>query len=358
MVDNSPQNKNIFNIKNQKNKNEIVGFKPNLQHICLTFFTIIFVISIMFFLKPENRIYEKVKMAGNGEFKSASSTMIDENNYLVIDGQCGNLQPEIYNWKENKFSKTKNKIPQEYIPYNHNALKLKNEKILIVANYSIITKNVNKNFVMIYDNDNQTFTPLENTDLSKLYSGNNSQLFLTNNGNILLFNKHKLLVSIYYFNSKNFSLIQSNNIDNFDLFDVTQINENEILLYGKNGINYLYNLKNNTYKISKDFEQINRKLQTLQESKYVLGWEKPIFMQNGDIVFFDTFMYGKKRKPNKVYSKKQNKLILINDFKYPREDYSTILLPNDTILIFGGTCGNRASAYPFNNTEIYKNRKD
>lgn len=66
-------------------------------------------------------------------------------------------------------------------------------------------------------------------------------------------------------------------------------------------------------------------------------------------------MYGQKRKPNMVYSKKKNELIPINDFKYPREEYSTILIPDDKIIILGGTCGNSASHYPFNVVEIYKN---
>lgn len=349
--------------KDEKSKN--VGSRPNLQATGYKLFifviSIIIIIKILFFCIPRKKIYLNGKMAGNGEFKSASATMIDRENYLLVDGQCGTTQAEIYNWVENKFLKTKNKIPQEYIPWNHSALKLKNGNILLVTNNHFITKNGNKNFVIIYDNYNQTFIPYENTDLSKLFiSVNYSSLLLVNNGNILLFNNNEKNAStmIYYFISKDFHLIQSNKIDDFQLFEAKQINENEILLYGKKGINYIYNLKDNTIKIDEENKQINPKLQSLKESKYILGWEKVIYMQNGDIVFLDPFLYGKKQRPNKLYSKKNKKLITINDFKYPREDYSTILLPNDTILIFGGTCGNKASKYPYNTVEIYKNRKD
>ena len=318
-------------------------------------FLIIVILSVISFL-PQKRIFEYGQMAGNGEFKSASVTMLNEDNYLVVDGKCGTLQPEIYNLKENKFYKTKNKIPYEYMPWGHSSLKLKNGNILIVVNNHFITKYGDKNFVLIYDSNKQTFTPYENTDLSKSYFNVDfSALLSANNGNILLFNKNEKnkTTEVSYFSLKDFSLIQTNKIDNFELFEAKQINENDILLYGKNGINYIYNIKDNSCKISEAYE-VNPKLQLLKESNYPLGWEKPIFLSNGDIVFFDTFMNGKKIKPNMVYSKSKNKLIRINDFKYPREDFSVILLPDDTILIFGGTCGNSASQYPFNNVEIYK----
>ena len=356
-----------------KNNDKCKGcFKKTVQNPTLTkgyklFVIVILIIIItkmLFTLFPKQYIYLNGEMAGNGEFKSASATMIDNENYLLVDAKCGNTQAEIYNWVQNKFTKTKNKIPIEYIPWNHSALKLKNGNILLVVNNKFITKNDNKNFVILYDSHNQTFISYEKTDLSKLYmSVDASSLLLANNGNILLFNKtnNKLLekiTDIYYFNQKNFSLIQSNKIGNFDLFEAKQIGENKILLYGKNGINYIYNLKDNTIKIDAKKEHVNLKLQSLKESKYHIGWEKVIYMKNGDIVFLDPFLHGKKLQNNKLYSKKYQKLININDFKYPREDYATILLPNETILIFGGTCGNSASQYPYNTVEIYKNRED
>ena len=342
------------------NKNIFVQFLDwcKSSFLPLTILSVIILILLcLYFLAPQKRIFENGQMAGKGEFKSASVTMIDKDNYLLIDGQCGTRQPEIYNWKENKFYKTKNKIPNEYIPWYHSSLKLKNGNILLVANNHFITKDGDKNFVLIFDTNNQTFTPYENTDLSKLYLSVDFSKFLSlDNGNILLFNKNdkKSTTEVFYFNSKDFSLINSDIIDNFELFEAKQINENEIILYGKNSRNYIYNLKDNSCKISEEYKHINPKLQALKESNYPLGWEKPIYLSNGDIVFFDTFMNGKKIKPNMVYSKNENKLVRINDFKYPREDFSTILLPNDTILIFGGTCGNSASQNPFNVVEIYK----
>lgn len=134
--------------------------------------------------------------------------------------------------------------------------------------------------------------------MSKKYlSVDFSKFLLENNGNILLFNKNEKAGStaIYLFNSKDFSLIQSNNIDNFALFEAKQINENEILLYSNDGTtNYIYNVLNNSCKKSEKYKQINPKLQVLKNIKYQLGWEKPIYLSNGDIVFLIILCMDKK----------------------------------------------------------------
>ena len=338
------ENKNIENNQEENQNREECNktWWKKLLRVNLKIFATLFIITILItlYISFKKQVVISGEMSTNGEFRNASISKINDDTYLIIDGSCGNKQPELYIESENRFIKAPFKLEHDY--YLHNTLKLKNNNILIVGT----------NFTEIFDVNSYNFNKLENTVFSDIYKKNvvndifNDIFFLTDNGNIILLTTNNINGTwIYYINSKDFSLINKLFIDKFEILYIKQINENEVLLDGVN-TNYIYNLKTNSVRET-SLSSIKNKILKQYIKQEIRNLVHVVNMGKNTLIL-DNSGKGNNRK----LSLKYNIIIPFPDFSYYRKEFSIIKLENNIVLIIGGTCGNSFSEYPYNKVEL------